>query len=77
MEQTKPIFTLSRNKTVEITGEGYFEGLANNNYWIADYDYFLFICSACGGIAIKPYKTCPHCKSEIKYIAEVDNNGRV
>ncbi|MBE6148149.1 MAG: hypothetical protein E7167_01355 [Firmicutes bacterium] len=77
MEQTKPIFTLSRNKTIEITGEGYFEGLANNNYWMsnnnywaADYDYSLFVCSVCEGIAIKPYKTCPHCESEMTYIVQ-------
>lgn len=52
-----------------------YEELLDNAYWIADYDYFLYICSVCGVIAIKPYKTCPCCKSEIKYIAEVDKRG--
>lgn len=74
MAQTNLISMLQRNKTIEITGEGYFEGLANNNYWIADSTYLNYICSACGGITVKPYKICPHCESEIKYIAEVNTN---
>ena len=54
-----------------------YEELLDNAYWIADSTYLNYICSTCGGIAIKPYKICPHCKNEITYIMEVNTNGCV
>ena len=72
MEQMKPISMLLKNKSIE----GFYQ-IEDENYWIADSTYLNFICSACGGIAIKPYKTCPHCKNEITYIMEVNPNGCV